>query len=47
MTNAIALGLGLVILAVFLGDAIFLQGNLPLFLGKEFAALIEYLSFWR
>ncbi|WP_167620148.1 hypothetical protein [Paracoccus ravus] len=47
MTNGIALGLGLVILGVFAADALFAGGSLPVFLGKEFAALVEYLSFWR
>lgn len=47
MTNPIALCLGLLILATFVIDAVFLQGNLPVFLGKQFASLIEYLSFWR
>jgi len=47
MTNAIAIGLGLVILAVFLVDALFLHMNMPLFLAKQFAVLVEYVSFWR
>lgn len=47
MTNAIALVLGLLILAIFAADALFMGGKLPLFLGKEFAALVEFLSFWR
>ncbi len=47
MTNQIALILGLLILALFLADALVFHWGLPVFLGKEFAALIEYLSFWR
>ncbi len=47
MTNAIAIVLGLIVIAIFVLDAIFFGGSLPVFLGKEIAALIEYLSFWR
>ena len=47
MTNRIALILGLLIVALFLADALVLHRNLPIFLGKKFAGLIEYLSFWR
>lgn len=47
MTNQIALVLGLLILAIFAADALFFSGHLPVFLGKQFASIIEYLSFWR
>ncbi len=47
MTNRIALVLGLMILALFIADAIFLHWNLPVVMGKKIAELIEYLSFWR
>lgn len=47
MTNRIALVLGLLIVALFVLDALFLGGGLPVFLGKQIASLIEYLSFWR
>lgn len=47
MTNRIALILGLLIVALFVADALVLHWNLPIFLGKKFAALIEFLSFWR
>ncbi|WP_170295070.1 hypothetical protein [Paracoccus aestuariivivens] len=47
MTNVIAICLGLLILALFAADALFLHWDLPVFLGKQFAELIEYLSFWR
>ena len=47
MTNQIALVLGLLVLGLFAADALVLHWNLPLFLGKAFASLIEYLSFWR
>lgn len=47
MTNRIAIVLGLMIVLLFVVDALFLHWNLPVFLGKKFAAFIEYLSFWR
>lgn len=47
MTNQIAIVLGLLILGLLLADALFLHWGLPLFLGKQFTTLIEYLSFWR
>ncbi|MFT4012920.1 MAG: hypothetical protein QM682_05845 [Paracoccus sp. (in: a-proteobacteria)] len=47
MTNKIAIALALLILAMFLIDGFFLDGALPVFLGKRMAELIEYLCFWR
>lgn len=47
MTNRISIILGLMILALFAADALVLHWNLPVFLGKKFATLIEYISFWR
>lgn len=47
MTNRIALILALMIAALFLADHYLFHWGLPLFLGKQFAALIEWLSFWR
>ena len=47
MTNGIALTLVLMVAALFLADAFFLHWNLPVFLGKQMAAMIEFLSFWR
>lgn len=47
MTNQIAIALVVVVAAVFLADATLFDGDLPVFLGKQFVALIEYLSFWR
>ena len=47
MTNRIALTLALLIVVLFVADALMLHWNLPVFLGRKFAALIEYLSFWR
>lgn len=47
MTNVIAIALGLMVLAMFVLDAIFFGGSLPVALGKRMAEFIEYLSFWR
>lgn len=47
MTNQIALALALIVIALFVIDAALFGGNLPISLGKRFAGLIEYLSFWR
>jgi hypothetical protein len=47
MTNQIALVLALLIAAAFTVDAFFIHFGLLVFLGKQFATLIEYLSFWR
>lgn len=47
MTNQIALALALIVIALFVIDATFFGGGLPISLGKRFAGLIEYLSFWR
>ena len=47
MTNKIAIGLGLLILTAFGADQIWFGGILPVFLGKKFFALSEYIAFWR
>ncbi|WP_041527091.1 hypothetical protein [Paracoccus aminophilus] len=47
MTNAIAFTLALFIVLLFVVDAVFLGGHMPLFLGRQFSDLIEFLSFWR
>lgn len=47
MTNRIAVTICLAILALFLADALVLHWDLPVYLGKKIATLIEYLSFWR
>lgn len=47
MTNQIAVFLGMVIILAFVVDALFYGGTLPLFLMRQFAALIEWVSFWR
>jgi len=47
MTNKIALGLALAILALFVVDQYAFGGILPVFLGKKIVILTEYLAFWR
>lgn len=47
MTNRIALVLALLILGLLLADHYLFHWGLPLFLGQQFAALIEWASFWR
>ncbi len=47
MTNRLAIGLGLVILALFAADQLWLHWDLPVFLGRRLMAAIEYLAFWR
>lgn len=47
MTNKIAIGIGLVIVAVFAADAYAFGGTLPVFLGKKLVDLITWIAFWR
>ena len=47
MTNRIALALALLILVLVLADHYLFQWGLLLFLGRQFATLIEWVSFWR
>lgn len=47
MNNQTAIFLALLIAGIFLADSIWLHWQLPLFLGRRFTELIEYLSFWR
>lgn len=47
MTNMIALVLALMVLGLFVLDAAVLHWNLPLLIGREMLAFIEWVSFWR
>ncbi len=47
MTNRIAIGLALAIVAVFAVDALVFGGGLPVFLGRKGLELIEWIAFWR
>lgn len=47
MTTQISIGLGLVILAFFLGDALFFDNAAAILLGGKFLGLVEWVAFWR
>ncbi|MGV6810668.1 MAG: hypothetical protein ACWA47_00345 [Brevirhabdus sp.] len=47
MTNKIAFFLALLIIGLFLLDFFVLHWNLPVFLGRKFMALTEWVAFWR
>ncbi len=47
VTDRIALGLGLIVLGIFLADRIWFGGGLPVLLGRKLLALSEYIAFWR
>lgn len=47
MNNRLALILALLIAVVLATDALFFDGEAPLFLAKKFVSFVEYLSFWR
>ena len=47
MTNTIALVLALLILGVFALDLLVLHQGLPVLVGRHFADLVEWVSFWR
>ncbi|WP_167626653.1 hypothetical protein [Paracoccus luteus] len=47
MTNGIAIVLATLVAGVFLLDATVLHLGLPILIGKQFASLVEWASFWR
>ena len=47
MTNALAIGIGIVIAGFFLLDHFVLHLGAPLFLARKGMDLIEWLAFWR
>jgi hypothetical protein len=47
MTNRIALFLAALVIAVLAIDHFVIGFGLPLFLGRKFAQMVEYLAFWR
>lgn len=47
MTNGIAIVIAALVAGVFVLDAAVLNLDLPVLLGKQFAALVEWVSFWR
>ncbi len=47
ITNRIAIILGVMIFGFFIADGINYDWQMSLFLGRKFAALTEYIKFWR
>jgi hypothetical protein len=47
MTNRIALFLAVGLLGLLAADYLLNSGHASLFLGIKFAALVEYIKFWR
>lgn len=47
MTNKIAIGLLLLIIAFVVVDALFFGGHAPLFLARKFYVFLDYVAFWR
>ena len=47
MDNKTALGLAIVTVGIFVADAIWFGGRLPVFLGKLIADISEWLAIWR
>ena len=47
MTNRIAIVLVLLILGVFVVDREWFGSDLPLYLARQMAELVEWVSFWR
>lgn len=47
MTNSIALGLGLAIVALIAADLALYGSGHAIFLGKKLFELIEWIAFWR
>lgn len=47
MNTRIAIGLALIIIAILAVDAAAFGGSLPIFLGRKFFVLLDWLAFWR
>ena len=47
MTTSNVITIFVLILLIFVADALWLHWNLPLLIGREFVGFVEYLSFWR
>lgn len=47
MTTRNVFTIVLLILLLLAADALWLHWGVPLFVGREFVAFVEYLSFWR
>lgn len=47
MNNKTALAIGMIILAFFAIDHLYLEWNAPLVIGQKLAELIEKMAIWR
>lgn len=47
ISNRLAIGLGLLILAYLVVDYVRFDWSMSLFLARKFILLIDYLQFWR
>lgn len=47
MTNSIVISLFVLIVAIFVMDAMLLHDDLPVIVGKRALDLIEWVAFWR
>lgn len=47
MTNRIAIVIGLMAISLYLIDAAFWGGHMPVFLGRKFYELLDWVAFWR
>lgn len=47
MTTSNVFTIVALILMIFVADALWFHWDLPLLVGREFVAFVEYLSFWR
>ena len=47
MTTRISIVLAVMIIALFVADHYLLHWDLPVFLGRKFSNLLDYVAFWR
>lgn len=47
MNNQTALAIAIVIISIFIADAVFFDWDLPVILGKLLARVTEWMAFWR
>ena len=47
MTTQNVIAIFMLIVLIFVADALWLHWDLPILIGREFVRFVEYLSFWR
>ena len=47
MNNQTALAIAIVIISIFIADAVYFDWGLPVILGKLLARVTEWMAFWR